>query len=171
MFTSRLRRRCESTQHWLGVWGVWFFASLGLSCTPQRWSDGAIPDIVAYPGVVEFDGKWLGDVAGEAGELRLERLRPGTLGGNFIGVDPSVQYALVATRAAVSEDGVPGERPGNRLIFEWQDGRSGRGRGWLLISREGDALTGEFGFGDSAIGGGTWSFERAANASSPNRGS
>ncbi|MCA9638282.1 MAG: hypothetical protein KC420_19770, partial [Myxococcales bacterium] len=41
----------------------------------------------------------------------------------------------------------------NVVRFEWQDGRGGVGSGWLMINKEGSALTGEIVYGVAPTGG------------------
>lgn len=130
------------------------------ACANQGRGDAAIPAAVVYRGEPAFSGTWEGYISSSYGVLVLERLSKGVYGGNFIGQEESVQFAFVARQDQMraTKRGLP--RGSNRLIFEWQDGGSSQGRGWLLVSREGRALTGEFGFGEAAIGGGLWNFVR-----------
>lgn len=130
-------------------------------CAPQVRGDAAVPAAALYPGNADFSGLWTGYIASNHGELRLERLRKGVLGGNFISDDASVQFALVAKQDYLASSERVAPRAANRLRFEWQDGSGSSGRGWLLVSREGRALTGEFGFGETAIGGALWNFTRS----------
>lgn len=149
----------------LGPGALCRLACLGLTattggCASQVRGDAAVPAAALYPGNADFSGQWTGYIGSNHGELRLERLREGVLGGNFIGDDPSIQFALVAKQDYLASSPQVAARAANRLRFEWQDGSGSSGRGWLLVSREGRALTGEFGFGETAIGGALWNFTR-----------
>lgn len=130
------------------------------SCANRERGDAAIPDAALYRSQAKFAGTWEGYIARNHGLLILERLSEGVYGGNFMGEEETVQFALVARQDQIRALQRGPKRGSNRLIFEWQDGGNSSGRGWLLVSREGKALTGEFGFGDAAIGGGFWNFVR-----------
>ena len=61
-----------------------------------------------------------------------------------------------------SRDGQPA--PSNLVEFTWQDGHGDRGAGWLLVNREGSALTGTYGRGEgNTDGAGTWTFMKKAD--------
>lgn len=133
----------------------------GIGCAAKVRGDAAIPHAALYRREADFSGTWEGYIAEHYGVLILERLRQGVYGGNFIGEEESVQFALMARQDQMRVHKRAPVRGGNRLIFEWQDGGNSEGRGWLLVSREGSALTGEFGFAEAAIGGGLWNFVRS----------
>lgn len=157
-------RRCVFARQGRGT--LCLLACLGLAlsswgCAPQVRGDAAVPAAALYPGNADFSGLWTGHIGSRHGELRLERLRKGVLGGNFIGDDSSIQFALVGKQDYLASSKELAARAANRLRFEWQDGSGSSGRGWLLVSREGSALTGEFGFGETAIGGALWNFRRS----------
>jgi len=136
-------------------------AALSFGCD-RGGEGGAItnyPDPSVYERDPEFAGEWLGEVAGLSGELNIGELEPGKFFGSFKADDGSAEYVLLLEQSFV-EQASGGRAPSNRMLFTWQDGRGGRGNGWLLINREDTALTGKFGY-DSAVDGlGDWSFIR-----------
>lgn len=117
------------------------------------------PDPAVYEQDPEFAGEWLGEVAGVSGELDVGDLEPGKYFGNFKADDGSVNYVLLLEQTFVEQEN-GGRAPSNRLLFTWQDGRGGRGNGWLLINREDTAITGKFGYDEAVDGLGDWSFIR-----------
>mgnify|MGYP001433751885 CR=1 FL=1 len=116
-----------------------------------------LPPAEVYEAPPDFTGAWMGEVESTTGTLRIESLGDGRLYGTYKveGVDVRYVLALQQTMQAGGDE----ELPTNRCTFTWQDGRGGRGTGWLLINRESSALTGAFGEGGDHNGG-MWSFIR-----------
>ena len=115
-----------------------------------------LPPAEVYETAPDFTGAWMGEVESTTGTLRIESLGGGRLYGTYKveGIDVRYVLALQQTMKAEGDE----EEPTNRATFTWQDGRGGRGTGWLLINRESSALTGAF--GDGGHNGGQWSFIR-----------
>lgn len=131
------------------------------ACSYSRRRAEAVPEAALYPNPVSFAGRWEGNIGDQPGELRLQEESKERYQGAFSAWQVRLSYELTASRDRVSDPERGRLRPGNRLIFDWKDDKGSRGRGWLLISPDGRVMTGEFGFGDSAIGAGDWSFTRA----------
>ena len=85
----------------------------------------------------------MGEADRTVGTLEISSLGTGRYRGYFHGDDVEAEYVLLLQQDDVSV----GDQaiPGNRATFNWQDGRGGRGEGWMLINREDSALTGAFG--------------------------
>ena len=117
------------------------------------------PPPQVYAEETDFSGEWRGEVGDVTGVLRIEQLGDGRYYANFRGETRPVKYIL-------NLDQIPGQgpdtaaAPSNLCLFTWQDGRGGRGEGWLLINREHSALTGTFGRGGGNTGMGVWTFKR-----------
>ncbi len=135
-------------------------AALGILLACPRQATGPVyPDAQVYEVPADFAGEWIGEVGGNTGLLRIDLLWPSRYRGVFRGEGIVAEYVLAMDqRTAPARDGEP--RPANLVTFTWQDGRGGRGHGWLLINREDSALTGSYGEGDEAAGLGEWTFIR-----------
>jgi hypothetical protein len=121
------------------------------------------PEAVVYEGEPSFVGDWVGEVANAPGLLVLTPLGAEQIYGIFYADDESREYALIGQQRIIqSETGARARS--NLLVFDWQDGEGGRGRGWLLISRDERAITGSFGFGTGTEGLGTWTLKRDTSA-------
>jgi hypothetical protein len=115
------------------------------------------PAAEVYPeGASDFSGEWVGESAGVFGTLKVKRLAADRYYAQFSSDDGLVRFVCNLRQArATPRDG--GEvRPANLALFDWQDGRGGRGSGWVLINREDSALSGEIHYG----GLGAWDFVR-----------
>lgn len=119
-----------------------------------------LPPAEVYDTPIVVTGHWRGEVAGIAGELAIDQLAPQRFRGMFVASDQPRRYVLNMTqRLAPDEGGV--QVPANLIEFRWQDGRGDRGAGWLLVNRDGSALTGSFGRGEGvAAGAGEWTMVR-----------
>jgi len=113
------------------------------------------PEPAFFAPDLRFEGAWFGEVDGHAGRLVIERLGAERLRGLFESDDRTVLLVLLI-EIADTPDGAPNVAP-----FSWQDGRGGRGRGWLRINRDNDALDGAYGYGERVEGAGPWLFVRA----------
>ena len=158
-------RAHEGSPHHL--WGWLLCACAVLGCNPNRGAVSAapVPPAEVFETTPEFVGRWRGQVEEQEGELRITPLSAD--GSIFRGVYRAqgldTQYILKCVRREL------GEAPTNQLTFTWQDGRGGEGTGWLMINRDGTAITGAFGQG-GAHDGGTWTFSRAETPpASPSR--
>ncbi len=123
--------------------------------------DIAAPAAEVYPeGASDFTGEWVGESAGVFGTLKVRRLAVDRYYAQFNSDDGLVRFVcnLRQVRATPGEGGEM--TPANLALFEWQDGRGGRGNGWVLINREDSALSGEIRYG----GLGAWDFVRAEAA-------
>lgn len=119
----------------------------------------SLPPGEAYGVPSNFEGEWMGEVAASSGTLRIDRLADGQYRGVYRAEDLPVMLVLAMEQpAAAAPDGRLG--PSNLVSFTWQDGRGGRGKGWLLINREDSALMGAFGRGEDHSNGGEWTFIR-----------
>lgn len=137
--------------------GVVFILASG--CAGGLASGPPLPEAEAYAAPSDFAGVWVGEIGGILGTLRVDPLGSGRYYGLYEADGEPVRYVLKMEQAmAPDADAEP--RPANRVSFTWQDGRGALGHGWLLINREDTALTGEFGYGDSHAGGGSWAFVR-----------
>jgi hypothetical protein len=103
----------------------------------------AIPPAAAYDAPSNFTGEWIGEVGGQVGSLTITPLGAGRYRGLYAAEGVAIEYVLLLEQDLVAADGT--NTPSNRALFKWQDGRGGRGEGWLLINREDSALTGAFG--------------------------
>lgn len=125
----------------------------------QGGSEANYPEAVVYEGEPTFVGDWVGEVADAPGLLVLTPLGSEQIYGIFYADDESREYALIGQQRLVPTDGGARARS-NLMVFDWQDGEGGRGRGWLLISRDEQAITGSFGFGTGTEGLGAWTLKR-----------
>lgn len=118
-----------------------------------------IPPAELYRAPSNFEGDWIGEVGTVMGALEVRKIDHARYYGSYVADDSSIRYALRLEQAVLADEG--GEKVGaNRVVFTWQDGRGGRGRGWLLINEEDSALTGESVFGDEGGSGLAWQFIR-----------
>jgi hypothetical protein len=119
----------------------------------------ALPPAEAYPLASNFEGEWMGEVATSSGVLSIRRLDERRYRGIYRAEEQPIQLVLSMEQTVASApDGRQG--PSNLVSFTWQDGRGGRGNGWLLINREDSALMGAFGRGDDHGNSGEWTFIR-----------
>ena len=118
-----------------------------------------VPPAQAYDRAVTFEGIWEGEVGEVFGTLEVTPLEPLRLRGLFRAQDESLTLVLAVERVTVAGPG-GAPRPANLAHVTWQDGRGGRGRGWLLINRAGTTLTGTLGSGERTRGAGIWTFVR-----------
>src|SRR5690606_34916757 len=104
-----------------------------------------------YPsGASDFTGAWVGESAGVMGALKVERLGPDRYYGTFTSHDGLIRF-VCNMRQVRATPATGGEMaPANLVVFTWQDGRGGRGQGWVLINRENSALSGEIRHGGQA---------------------
>ena len=116
-----------------------------------------LPPAEAYDQPSDFSGDWIGEVEATEGTLTISRLGPARYRGVYEVDGTPIRYVLALEQTMVEQGGA--QVPANRVVFTWQDGRGGRGEGWLLVNRENTALTGEFGEGAGHIGG-AWTFIR-----------
>jgi hypothetical protein len=107
-----------------------------------------------------FAGEWMGEVGAVAGTLQISELGRGRYYGLFHGESEPMRLSLsIDHKMATDATGAP--VPSNLVTFIWQDGRGGRGAGWLLINREDSALAGAYGMSeDRSTGLGEWTFIR-----------
>ncbi|TPV95782.1 MAG: hypothetical protein B7733_08150 [Myxococcales bacterium FL481] len=118
------------------------------------------PEATVYARDPQFVGEWVGEVGGMWGILTLGELEPHRFFGSFVADDASVEYVLMLDQSLVRDDR-GAEAPSNRVVFTWQDGQGGRGRGWLLVNREDTALTGAYGYDNAVQGLGEWTLIRS----------
>lgn len=119
--------------------------------------DISAPTAEVYPeGASDFSGEWVGESAGVFGTLKIRRLAADRYYAQFASDDGLIRFVcnLRQVRATPGEGGEM--TPANLAVFDWQDGRGGRGDGWVLINREDSALSGEIHYG----GLGAWDFVR-----------
>jgi hypothetical protein len=153
--------RAESVVHgsryMLGAWLL-----LALACDKTHAPE--LPPAEVYVPPVDVAGKWRGEVAGVEGMLTVDDLKGLHYRGMFVANGITRRYVMNMQQVeAPYEGGTPA--PTNLVKFTWQDGRGDRGEGWLLVNREGSALTGSFGRGDGATSGaGEWTFVREGEA-------
>lgn len=121
-------------------------AAAGLGCKDDGTQAASIPPAEAYDMPSDFSGQWIGEVEGEVGTLTIAPLGTGRYRGLYEGEGVAIEYVLLLEQDLVAVGSSSASTmPGNRATFTWQDGRGGRGEGWLLINREDSALTGAFG--------------------------
>jgi hypothetical protein len=125
------------------------------------------PEAEVYVPPTPVHGQWRGEVDGVAGTLRVQDLEGSRYYGLFEAGGVGRRYVLNMERLpAAGPDGSPA--PSNLVRFTWQDGRGDRGDGWLLVNRDGSALTGSFGRGDgNTSGAGDWTFMRDGETPPP----
>ena len=136
----------------LAVW------SSSVSCV-ERGSHSTLPPAQAFSVPSNFEGEWLGEAAESSGTLRIQRLGEGLYRGVYRAEDQPLSLVLAMEQQQTA--GSDGRTLLSNLVsFTWQDGRGGRGKGWLLINREDSALMGAFGRGDDHSNNGEWTFIR-----------
>lgn len=119
--------------------------------------DATTPTPEVYPeGPSDFTGEWVGESAGVFGTLMVKRLAADRYYARFQSEDGLVRYVCNVRQVQATPPAGGAVTPANLAVFSWQDGRGGRGEGWVLINREGSALTGEIRIGASAA----WDFVR-----------
>lgn len=121
-----------------------------------------MPPAEVYDAPPRFEGQWSGAVDDLAGQLEISALGNGIYRGVYRSGSAPVEYILRLEQTMQTDEATEAAQPTNRMTFTWQDGRGGRGVGWLMINRANSALTGEFGEGARHQGGG-WTFRRTAS--------
>ncbi|MBL4686619.1 MAG: hypothetical protein JKY37_18630 [Nannocystaceae bacterium] len=154
--------------------GAAFTLGLTACATTVGATPPPMPPAEVYDQPPEFSGRWAGKVADVQGTLDISSIGNGVYRGVYRGAQVEVQYILKLEQTMRDGgDATPGTgelpdareaKPTNRITFTWQDGRGGRGLGWLMINRGSSALTGAFGEGAGHIVG-TWTFLRETDAS------
>lgn len=120
-----------------------------VACKPVAAGGGSsAPMAEAYDKPSDFAGEWVGESNGVLGALKIRSLGPGRYYGQFAGDDGQTRFVCNMQQPLVApvEDAEP--LLGNLVRFTWQDGRGGRGDGWVLINPEDSALTGEIRVGN-----------------------
>ena len=114
------------------------------ACKPVQTGGGSsAPMAEAYGEPSDFAGEWVGESNGVLGALKIKSLGPGRYYGQFAGDDGQTRFVINMQQPLVSPVGGGDLLLGNLVRFTWQDGRGGRGDGWVLINPEDSALTGE----------------------------
>jgi hypothetical protein len=132
--------------------------ALGLACE-RKPGAATHPPAEAYDTPSDFAGTWQGEIAGAMGELAIAPLGPGRYRATFVADDQPLRYVMALEQPVVAN--VAGQAmAGNLALVTWQDGRGGRGKGWVLVNRENSALTGSYGRDDATDGLGEWTFIR-----------
>lgn len=117
-----------------------------------------LPPAQVYEQAVAISGSWHGEVGGVSGELRVQKLDALRYYGMFEATATGRKYVL-SMRQVEAPAPSGGVAPSNLVQFTWQDGHGDRGAGWLLVNREGSALTGSYGRGEgNTDGAGAWTF-------------
>lgn len=112
--------------------------------------DPSTPQAEAYGRPSNFVGEWVGESNAALGALKVKGLGPGRYYGQFVGDDGITRLVLNMQQVMVAPEPGGAAIPGNLARFTWQDGRGGRGDGWVLINPEDSALTGEIRLGNVA---------------------
>jgi hypothetical protein len=119
--------------------------------------DVTAPQAEVYPeGPSDFSGMWVGESAGVFGTLTIDRLAADRYYAKFVSEDGLTRYVCNMRQVTATPAAGGAMSPGNLGVFSWQDGRGGRGQGWVLINRESSALSGEIRYGGLAA----WDFVR-----------
>ncbi len=126
---------------------VGLLAVLGLACQPSEIDETRIPQAEAYENPSQFAGEWVGESNAVLGSLKINALGLGRYYGQFIGDDQLTRFVLNLQQPLAARVAGADEIPGNLATFTWQDGRGGKGDGWVLINPEDSALTGEIRIG------------------------
>jgi len=136
--------------------------ALAFACDKQHAPE--LPPAEVYETPVEIVGTWRGEVGGSSGSLEVERLDAQRLRGLFEAASTGRRYVMSMQQVkAPAPDGTLA--PSNLVQFTWQDGHGDRGEGWLLVNRDGSALTGSYGHGEgNTDGAGAWTFVRQRGA-------
>jgi hypothetical protein len=132
-------------------------AATATACDKDGETAPPLPPAEAYDRPSDFSGDWIGEVETTEGTLTITPLGAARYRGVYEVDGAPIRYVLALEQTMLDVSGAP--VPSNRVVFTWQDGRGGRGEGWLLINRENTALTGEFGEGAGHTGG-AWTFIR-----------
>ncbi len=110
--------------------------------------DITAPRPEVYPeGASDFTGEWVGESAGIFGTLSIQRLASDRYYGRFTSEDGLTRFVINLRQDRATRRSPGAMEPGNLVRFTWQDGRGGRGEGWVLINRENSALSGEIRYG------------------------
>jgi len=127
-------------------------ATVLVACRPgvEGSGDSSVPGAEAYERPSNFVGEWVGESNAALGALNVKGLGPGRYYGQFVGDDGSTRMVLNMQQVMVAPESGGEAIPGNLARFTWQDGRGGRGDGWMLINPEDSALTGELRVGNLA---------------------
>jgi hypothetical protein len=135
-----------------------------LACACDKEQPPELPPAEVYVPPVAVHGQWRGEVAGVEGTLQVDDLAGPRYRGMFQASGIERRYVL--NMEQLDGPGPDGAAlPSNLVRFTWQDGRGDRGEGWLLVNREGSALTGSFGRGDGTTSGaGDWTFVRTGES-------
>lgn len=119
--------------------------------------DVSAPAVEVYAeGPSDFSGEWVGESAGEFGTLKIQRLARDRYYATFTSDDGLTRFVCNLRQMTATPPSGGEVVPGNLAVFSWQDGRGGRGQGWVLINRDDSALSGEIRQG----GLGAWDFVR-----------
>jgi len=114
------------------------------ACKPVQTGGGtSAPMAESYDKPSDFAGEWVGESNGVLGALMIKSLGSGRYYGQFAGDDGQTRFVINMQQPLVTSVGGGDPLPGNLVRFTWQDGRGGRGDGWVLINPEDSALTGE----------------------------
>ncbi len=146
MIACALRLACA----WGMVMCMLVLAVGGLACKPEQGTvDPSAPVAEVYDNPSDFAGEWVGESNTVLGTLKVRSLGAGRYYGQFAGDDGQTRFVINFQQVLVTPSvGVPAL--GNLARFTWQDGRGGRGDGWVLINPEDSALTGEIRVGNAA---------------------
>jgi hypothetical protein len=135
-------------------------AALALAvCKPvnRETVDPSLPVAEAYDHGSDFAGAWVGESNGVLGVLEVRALGPGRYYGKFTSDDKLTKFVVNMQQPLVAARSGDTTLPGNLVQFTWQDGRGGKGNGWVLINPGDSALNGEIRAGGEA---GPWTFVR-----------
>ncbi len=119
--------------------------------------DPSLPVAEVYDHGSDFAGAWVGESNGVLGTLEVRSLGPGRYYGKFTSDDKLTRFVVNMKQPLVALNDSTTQLPGNLVEFTWQDGRGGKGAGWVLINPADSALTGEIRAGGEA---GAWTFVR-----------
>jgi hypothetical protein len=151
------RRRTPPVRRFTSCVVATILGATAIAC-PNHNGEATHPPPEVYGEETDFSGRWRGEAGDVTGKLAIEALGENQYYANFRGEDRPVRY-IVSLEQVLADP--PGSgTPSNLALFTWQDGRGGRGHGWLLINRDQSALTGTFGRGDATTGLGVWTFIR-----------
>lgn len=121
-------------------------------------TDPTAPVAEAYDHGSDFAGAWVGESNGVLGLLEVRSLGPGRYYGKFTSDDNLTRFVVNMRQPLVAvREGAAAPLPGNLVQFTWQDGRGGKGQGWVLINPGDSALAGEIHAGGES---GPWTFVR-----------
>lgn len=142
----------------------YIFGVLVLVAACDKTQAPELPPAEVYVPPVDVAGRWRGEVAGVEGTLTVDDLAGSQYRGMFVASGITRRYVMNMLQVDAPGDGGT-LAPTNLVKFKWQDGRGDAGEGWLLVNREGSALTGSFGRGEgSTSGAGEWTFVREGDA-------